>query len=255
MLAKLLKYEIKATARKFLPIYGAIIIVSMLVNLGIRFPNLDILAGLSSFILTALFISLVVITLMTIIQRFKNNLLSDEGYLMFTLPVSAKKLILSKLITALIWAFTSGIVALLSFLIIVANKDLVSLAYEFFMRYSYYFELIEKQHILLVSLFFISCIFQFIYFVLLVYGSLSIAQMAIFNKHRSVISFVAFIVITIVVSNIVSLIFKNVFSEISPRDIQDMTLLFGTASIVNLALSVIMFFTTDYLLKRHLNIE
>ena len=90
MLNRLLKYEIKATARKFLPLYAAIIVVSLFVNWGIRFPKLGIISGLSNFLLAALFVSLIAITLITIIQRFKNNLLSNEGYLMFTLPVSTK---------------------------------------------------------------------------------------------------------------------------------------------------------------------
>lgn len=258
MLAKLLKYEIKATARKFLPLYCAITIVSIFINLGINFPNLSLLSRFSIFLLTVLFISLIVITLMTIIQRFKNNLLSDEGYLMFTLPVSTEKLILSKLITAVLWGFASLIIAALSFLIIVFNRNIFSVINELLMRFSYYIGLIEARHVWLFALFILCAIFQFVYFILLVYGSLSVAQMAIFHKRRGLVSFTAFILSSFVISNIVGLIFSNLFQiqTIPPMlNVNDMTLFLGTATAVNVALSIIMFFATDYLLKKHLNIE
>lgn len=56
-----------------------------------------------------------VLTIVVTIQRFRKNLLGDEGYLMFTLPVSTSSLILSKCITALIYAVLSFIVAVFTF--------------------------------------------------------------------------------------------------------------------------------------------
>ena len=163
MLNRLLKYEIKATARKFLPLYAAIIVVSLFVNWGIRFPKLGIISGLSNFLLAALFVSLIAITLITIIQRFKNNLLSNEGYLMFTLPVSTKKLILSKLICAVVWAFLSVIVSVFSFLIIAFSLGLITSIKDFLTQYSYYVELIKKDHIILATLGVVSIVMQFVY--------------------------------------------------------------------------------------------
>ena len=98
MLGKLLKYELKATSRVFVPLYIAILVVSIVNGLSLNLEIFNI-QGLATIILMCLFISLFVITIVVTIQRFNKNLLKDEGYLMFTLPVSSKYLVLSKYLT------------------------------------------------------------------------------------------------------------------------------------------------------------
>ena len=106
MLGKLLKYELKATSRVFVPLYIAILVVSIVNGLSLNLEIFNI-QGLATIILMCLFISLFVITIVVTIQRFNKNLLKDEGYLMFTLPVSSKSLVLSKYLTSLIWTLIS----------------------------------------------------------------------------------------------------------------------------------------------------
>ncbi|TQW45448.1 ABC transporter permease, partial [Clostridioides difficile] len=114
MLGKLLKYELKASGRIFIPLYIAILIVAVFNGI---FMNTNILQvqGIGILVLTSLFMALGVLTIVVTIQRFRKNLLGDEGYLMFTLPVSTSSLILSKCITALIYAVLSFIVAVFTF--------------------------------------------------------------------------------------------------------------------------------------------
>lgn len=52
------------------------------------------------------------------IQRFWKNLMGDEGYLMFTLPVSVDALLWSKAISVLIWSAATLLVVALSVLIL-----------------------------------------------------------------------------------------------------------------------------------------
>ena len=91
MLGKLLKYELKATSRVFIPLYIAILVVSIVNGLSLNLEILNI-QGLATIVLMCLFISLFVITIVVTIQRFNKNLLKDEGYLMFTLPVNSIKI-------------------------------------------------------------------------------------------------------------------------------------------------------------------
>ena len=63
----------------------------------------------------ALVVAIVVMTVFTIVQRFTRNLLGREGYLMHTLPVSSVQLILSKLISSMVWVLCSILAVLLSF--------------------------------------------------------------------------------------------------------------------------------------------
>ena len=58
------------------------------------------------------FIALIAAGIMTIamnVYRFYKNLLSDEGYLMFTLPVSVHQLVWSKLLVGILWMFLTTV--------------------------------------------------------------------------------------------------------------------------------------------------
>ena len=113
MLGKLMKYEFRATAIYFLPIYAMLILVS-----GLRYAVSLITEKFSgsypvfsTFGLSAAYFllafGLAVTTFVVIIIRFYKNLLGAEGYLMFTLPVSISQNILAKLIPAVVWFFGS----------------------------------------------------------------------------------------------------------------------------------------------------
>ena len=53
------------------------------------------------------------LTLVLMVYRFYKNLMTDEGYLMFTLPVSRSLLIWSKLIVSMAWGILSAVLAAL----------------------------------------------------------------------------------------------------------------------------------------------
>jgi hypothetical protein len=255
MLSKLLKYEFKATARKFLPLYGAILVVSLLLNLGIRFPEMELMIFLIGMVLFALFVSVGVITLMTVIKRFKDNLLSDEGYLMFTLPVSTEKLIFSKLITSIVWVISSGILGILSALLIMANGEFaeaVSLGCSEINRLLAY---VRSEHIVIAVLGITTFFTQLIYFILLIYTSISISQIAAFNKNRKAASFIAFLVLYIAINFVIGVFFKNSFDVNNINNIETIIRVLIYSISTNLILCGAMFASTNYLLKNHLNIE
>ena len=120
MLKQLLKYEFKATARTYGGMYLALLAASVLFGGSVRRWNgtnsdtYSTLVGLLSLVYTAVIIGTVVVTIMTIVQRFYRNLLGREGYLMHTLPVTPAQLILSKLISSMVWLLCSILVIALS---------------------------------------------------------------------------------------------------------------------------------------------
>ena len=87
------------------------------------------LVGLLSLVYTAVIIGTVVVTIMTIVQRFYRNLLGREGYLMHTLPVTETQLVTSKLISSTVWSLCSILAACLSFgilaVLMMADMDLL----------------------------------------------------------------------------------------------------------------------------------
>ena len=100
MTGKLIKYEIRSSIKMMAVIWAALIAVSVLFSLSINFLSdlvidsgngintivgiVEIITGIMYF---AVFVALVVATVVMIILRFYKGLLGDEGYLMHTLPV------------------------------------------------------------------------------------------------------------------------------------------------------------------------
>ena len=116
MLSKLLKYEFKATGRIYGGLYLAILAAAALLGAFFRFPALisDFPIVVVTTVYLMLCVAIAVITALTIIQRFTRNLLGREGYLMHTLPVTPAQLILSKLISSMVWLLCSILVIALS---------------------------------------------------------------------------------------------------------------------------------------------
>ena len=268
MLGKLLKYELKATSRVFIPLYIAILVVSIVNGLSLNLEILNI-QGLATIVLMCLFISLFVITIVVTIQRFNKNLLKDEGYLMFTLPVSSKHLILSKYLTSLIWTFLSFVVAFLSFTIIFTIATYGDFNYSYF---------INEFNLLFSNMLNLNILGQFLKIILLmiisytififnVYLALSVGQLPIFNRFRNISSFIGFLVINLLISyaqNIVSLFVNDASVNIEAIDninyaINSVTSIvskgLNIAIVINLIIILVLFFATTYILDKKLNLE
>ena len=129
MLGKLMKHEFRATARIMLPVMGAMMALALLANLSIRglagnlsdVPLLRILFVLIITFFGAAVVATVVMSLVIMVSRFYRNLLKDEGYLMFTLPVSVHELIWSKLIVSLVWFLATGLLIFLVMALMALN--------------------------------------------------------------------------------------------------------------------------------------
>ena len=247
MLGKLLKYELKSNVRTFLPLYGAILIVVLVVRFSIAAQISGLVATTASLVLFALFVALGVMTIIMIVQRFSKNLLSNEGYLMFTLPVSCTNLILSKLISAVIWTFFSGIVAILTFLLLAFDADLIFYFRMTFGNFGKFLDTLQAKEYLMVAEFLFSCLFIYVSFVMSVYASLAAGQISIFHKHRSLVSLAAFVVLLIVDFNLSSAL----MSLIPTTAVSYLTF----AAVYSAVSSVALFILTEYLLRRHLNLE
>ena len=135
MLRKLLKYEFRATVRLYLPLYLAVLFLALLGRLSIGgnilnavrvmedygaggggfFASfLGALAGIALVFYAVGLLGAYVVHFVITLQRFWKNLLGDEGYLMFTLPVSVDQLLWSKAIASGVWSFATSLVVLLS---------------------------------------------------------------------------------------------------------------------------------------------
>lgn len=213
MLIKLFKYEFKATARLFWPMYAAVLIFTVInrllysgsISKAAGFTDLkSALSVISTIIYIILIVGMMVMTLIVMIQRFYKNLLGDEGYLMLTLPVRTWEHIASKLAAAMLWTVLSGLIAACS-IIIIANISAplpkLSEVFVYLEQYIGYIGIFEIFLLLLLGT---------AGNILLIYSAIALGQL--FNKHRLLASFGMFIAVSTVIQ-IISSIFMYIFES------------------------------------------
>ena len=99
MFGKVLKNEIRHSARYNLTIYAVALAASVLMGLSLVIESSGI--GVAScFALYIIGIITVVITLVSVIKNFYDTLFSRQGYLTLTLPVKGSTLLLSKVLVS-----------------------------------------------------------------------------------------------------------------------------------------------------------
>ena len=214
MFVKLLKYEWSAMIRKMLPVYAATLVIALINGLlwggagqGIEklLPETiyTLLQVLMIFLYFAVLVGLCVVTFLFLVERFYKGLLKEEGYLMFTLPVRAWQLVLSKAIVAFLVSLLSVFIGVCSFtwLVMGAPGGLLALPRAIFdllhegLVYSAGMEfqalLIILEFLLLIVASGFSAIYHF-------YFSMSLGQLS--RSHRVLWSVVWYIVLYVVLS-------------------------------------------------------
>lgn len=137
MLGKLIKHEFRATSRIVFPLL--LILIALTLGVIVFFSwgastNL-VLQIFSGLLMTAYVIALVasfIVILILMINRFRTNLLGDEGYLTFTLPASIHQIVWSKIIVSCVWFIATLAVVLLSGVIVSLDAMAFAEVREFF---------------------------------------------------------------------------------------------------------------------------
>ncbi|AOR22789.1 ABC transporter permease [Clostridium taeniosporum] len=270
MLGKLIKYETKATGRTLLPLYAALLIFALInkifMNNDFSIIDRNTLGGvpamLSIFAYIATMVAIFVVTFFVIIQRFYKNILGDEGYLMHTLPVHPWQNITSKLLVGIIWIIVSGIVAILSVLILAFNSNALNpnLFRDISEGFSYFYAQYGVSGYMIGLEFIIAALLQIAVGIIMIYASISIGHL--FNKRRILSSFGAFIVLNIIMNAITStiaIVFSDKYSSSmiswNISSINQAHVIFIGAIIINVLFFICYFLITNYIIKNKLNLE
>lgn len=197
MLKKLLKHEFIATRRFFLPVYagfaGLLVLdrLSMVLRDALRDQGgfLNTLSSLLGGILIAAsvlaIIALALAPLIYSIVRFRRNLLSDEGYLSFTLPVTPAQHLWAKLLTTVVWGIVTLIVAIacgILFFLTVEPTETCKVLEAIGGAIPRAYKIIHGWAIVLPIVFLLAILTQFGNNILSLYSAMSIGQSA--SKHK-----------------------------------------------------------------------
>lgn len=289
MLKQLLKYEFKATKRLYFGLYLALALLSVV--LGVSFRQENAWADNTNFgrlevILMVLYLSVLfaiaVLCFVSTVQRFYKNLLGREGYLMHTLPVTETQLILSKLLTSMVWVLCSGLVGIVCITVMVSIGVIDSETFgmvdwnSWKQLWQMLYEEIGPEFWVAMAWTILINLVRLASLILCVYAACMIAHQ--FPKHVMVAGILAFIGLNIVetqldkllgtndVSMIVDVTYRVVDVNVTGvsygvTPMQTMTTAFGAGSgylfcfVVTSAFAAAYFFLTRWLMKNKLNLE
>lgn len=275
MLGKLLKHEFRATGRVMLPVLGVLVFLSLLFNLSVRFYSeggsvfVSVLFGFVVFSFVAGVIAAEIIALVLMISRFYRNLLSEEGYLMHTLPVNVHELVWSKIIVSFVWFFVTNLLIILIGVLTALFLSGTNLA-EAFAQFPGWDELWgELQKLGLYPRHFIGLGLEYLFLLLLggvttclhFYAAMSLGH-AVAN-HKGLFSVLFFIGIsmffsilssTVGVSNIGNIEDLMLRADTAVATIHSAQLLLGGVAVWELVQTAILYVATVLGLKRWLNL-
>lgn len=279
MLGKLIKHEFRATGRLMAPLFGAMLLLAVFVRVSdLILSAADVpvfFEALNALLLVVYVLAILGVTVFAtilMIKRFHQNFLTDEGYLMFTLPTSVHSLLWSKLITAALFFIFTFLADALAVAIVVWRGGMAADIYHgfasFFQELNGYYMAngvafaLETLALLFVSLL-VTC--------LLFYAPMSIGYS--FANHKGLLSVVFYFVIqailqifgVAVLSGVVSdtafhRLLTDAMDNLGRIDSQATAIqaAHGTmllALFTELFLGVLLYFLTYVMLRKHRNLQ
>ncbi len=209
MLTKLIGYEMKAFGRIILPLYAATIGMAIIMGVGIRVLDEDLYSNLLGAVIIMIFVSLIIATMVMTgvlcVQRFYRNLLGNEGYLMFSLPVGTHQLILAKVLSSLIWTLLGGAAGVCTVVVMglmaIPLQDTIS----FFKEISMHLRMLSLgKELGAVAVWFVIFILYFVASLMQIYTAIAVGHQ--WTAHRVLGSVLAFFGIGIIRNTIGSLL-------------------------------------------------
>ena len=261
MLSKLIKHEFKATARMLLPLYLVLAVLTIVERVAISLNlkgTLGVITGFATLFYILSIVAITVVSFVIIILRFYKNLMTDEGYLMFTLPVSPSQLINSKLLVSFVWNIVCFVMIILSLLGAFMTKDVSHMLNLGFQEVIAEIKLdlgVFNTTLLLIE-FIVIVILGLISNILIIYVSIAVGQL--FNGHKILGSFASYIGISTVLQIlytigviILGVVFKKSFDELYALP----QIVFPVSIGFTVITTILFYFGTNIIFKKKLNLE
>lgn len=272
MLGKLLKYELKHSARYVMSVYACAAVAAVLMFFGmlVKVTWINILG---SIVLYLVGIIAVVMTLVSVIKNFYDTLYSRQGYLSFTLPVKCSSLLISKVLTSFFWIIISSVLMALIFSLIFINfksqSNGAATAIIDAIKVSGVLETLPSAAMIVKFVLVIAVLglLNILVFVGFVYFAVTLANTRALQKHPKLFGFIIFVV-TYSVSNSISAKFTysvplcveitsdSVSLALSSMNNTQALASFGIAGTLFMALvALALLFVTGWIMEHKVNIK
>lgn len=266
MLGKLIKHEFRATGRILLPALAVLLVLTVMAGFSIKSLEMssvpELLEIIFVIILMAFVIGIIAVWVMTVwlmISRFYNNLLGDEGYLMFTLPASVHSHIWAKLIVSFLWFLLVGIAVtlIISGLVISLTVSDFAQFVQGFPEFKEVWQLILKVFDYNHGMIILSAIETLAVVIvgaaaacLQFYAAMAIGQS--FANRKLLCMVIAYAVLSILASFVTSGVGMSLELATSDRDM--LGVIMHATLAANLAICAVYYLITAQLLKKKLNL-
>lgn len=285
MLGKLMKHEWKETYRLFGA--GLLFMLAMTVLTGVGFGTspliknafgngrvtgigmLDVMWILSLIMYVITLIGLAWGSLIYLAVHFYKSMYSDQGYLTHTLPVTSHQLLISKILISGIWYLIIGVSMAVSGCIlvtIIAGMALkgtdVTVSWRMFREF--FDQMFPGTNwFAQIILYVIQIIIGSFCSLIVLFGAITLGQL--FSKHKVMMSFVCYFGINILESIVASLMAIPLGIVTSRRIVesQGVSMNFNLSTeplqmmptLLSAAFAVTLYFVSNYIIKRKLNLD
>lgn len=270
MLGKMLKHEWKAMAKVLFPVNLAIVAITILgsVFLGFRIYESDstVIQALTALSTVFYVLSLIAVSFTCVIFigiRFYKTTYTDEGYLLHTLPVTTHEIILSKLIIGIVWNLITSLIVMLSILVLIISAGQ---GMSFLQGIE---NLVQQMSLYLSGAMFTGWIIYVVYAAIIstaysclwLFAGISFGQ--IMTKHKVVGAFLGLFIIYFLMQTISTIMVGILgFTSLNNQSLtsineiyQYITMVYTGAAVVTTVFVVALYFFTNHMMKRQLNLD
>lgn len=268
-MSKFIKHEFRATARLVLPILLIFVVSALAMSAIQKIPYAPgaIYAVLAMIMVVSL-MAIAVIGLIVIISRFYRNTMSNDAYLTMTLPITEHELIWGEIITNILWVLIVSAVLFVTAILVMQISGMMD-----FLEHpmSTYFtalkmfneELVENGvsvfGIVSVGIQAVLCaIVAFIAYCMHFYCSMAVGQL--FNKHRILMSVLAYIAIRVILIALLGMVsdllcsYVNISLDSFEKSVDGINLYIGLGNLLLAAEAAILYVPTFLLIGKKINL-
>lgn len=264
MLGKLFKYDCKSVSRYMLPLYAVLLVTTCGMKLTLELSDNMVINVFRMLFIVAYVISLIAIatgSAIVLLLRFYRNLMTDEGYLSFTLPVTPTMHLVSKLLNGFFWIVLTLVAVILSVLLLLAGHVGSAEWQALWDAFKSILTMVQEAGVSNVWL-----LFYAVFIILgagfgtqlIFYFCISAGQL--FGNHRVLGAFIFYFIYYVVnqICGVIMLLFNQgiLFQPDTTSEMASILTRFLTcAGVFAIVEYVALFFITRWLLNRKLNLE
>ena len=268
MLGKLFKYDFLAVGKKLLPVYAALFISVMGLNINVyiyRGSDFGVLGGIFAMLFTLSTMAVAIGTVVMLIRHFYVSLFTDQGYFTFTLPVGEGTQLAAKLLNGAAYSAISAIVIFFATIFTATNSLNFNTLGEIFRNVGQFFDALNS----------VGISYGYMWFVIIAYilGGLFFGQIMVYfciilgqmwGKHRvlgAILIGVGLYILNMIIfssfaiSNVAPLMELNECAEAINSGIHFVTSMINYSIIVSTIQALVALVLSWFILKRHTNIE